>query len=205
MTTVTIDRSPPWAVVRTRVDVGALAVVATVVVGCLLEVGFAIANPEQLPWYRVVSLGYAAVASLVILVVARAVMRHDPRHPVGWLLGMISVSAALAVVTNGWTVWELPGSLALTWVDWCVPGIGFLARGRGADADPDGSSGLAPLALAAHGMRSARRRRRRGGGALAVALPALSERHVLRAEPAGIGSTRRRRPSRLTHSGSHSS
>ena len=127
MTTVTIDRSPPWAVVRTRVDVGALAVVATVVVGCLLEVGFALANPEQLPWYRVVSLGYTAAASLVILVVARAVMRHDPRHPVGWLLGTISVSAALSVVTNGWTVWELPGSLALTWVMWCVPGTVALA------------------------------------------------------------------------------
>ncbi len=110
MTTVILDRSPPRTVVPTRVDVGALAVVAMVVVGCLLEVAFAIGNPDLLPWYRVVSFGYGAVASLVILVVARAVMRHDPRHPVGWLLGVISVSAALGVVTNGWTVWGLPGA-----------------------------------------------------------------------------------------------
>jgi hypothetical protein len=138
VTAVVIDRSPSRAVVRTRVDAGAVAVVATVVVASLLEVLFAIGRPDELPWYRVVSFGYTAVASLVMVVVARAVLRHDPRHPVGWLLGMIGASAAFGDLTNGWTVWELPGSLAITWVDWCLRGVTFLALAAALMLSPTG-------------------------------------------------------------------
>lgn len=99
-------------------DAVAVTVLAALSTGFVLELTFAVDNPDELPWYRVVSLSYVVAGVLIYLVVSRAVIRRDPRQPVGWLLTALMLGGAASVLANGYTAWELEASAWVNWVAW---------------------------------------------------------------------------------------
>jgi len=92
---------------------------AMIVAGIVLEVSFVVANPGEIPAARVVSFAYLIPAAIAFTVVNLAVVGRLPRHPIGWLLAALALEGGTAILSNGYTSWDLTGSDWVTWV-WAV-------------------------------------------------------------------------------------
>lgn len=83
------------------------------VVGATLIALFVATNPGALPVHTVVPLFYNVPLALAFAVVSAVVVNRLPGHPIGWLFGVVGVSVAASLFTEGYVAWELPGE---SWV-----------------------------------------------------------------------------------------
>lgn len=95
----------------------ALATLVAVVTAIVLEVTFVTQRPGTIEWYRVVSFHYQVVPVLGVGLVGWAVVRHRPRHPVGWLFAATAAAIATGMLAGGWSAWELAGTPWLVWAE----------------------------------------------------------------------------------------
>jgi hypothetical protein len=114
-----------------QLRVSAIGAVVAVVAGAgvALELAFVVVHPGEIPPYRVVSFLYTPPALIAYTVVALAIVKRQPRHPIAWLLGVIVFGASIGLLLNGYTAWALPGSDWIAWVSTMagVPFFGILA------------------------------------------------------------------------------
>lgn len=111
--------------VRTVVVLIAVMLVA----GVALELAFVSRHPGDIPAHQVVSFLYLVPSAVAFTVVGIAVIGHRPAHPIGWLFVALALEGGSAILANGYTAWDLPGSDWVTWT-WVLvrgPAYGILA------------------------------------------------------------------------------
>jgi len=107
----------------------ALGVGAAIAAGVVLEVLYVAGHPGAIPVHRVISFFYLLPSAAAFAVVGAAVIARLPKHPIGWLFGVVAVDGAVGVLANGYTAWALPGGDAVTWVSAVSRGAAFGALG----------------------------------------------------------------------------
>jgi signal transduction histidine kinase len=122
MTREDIVRLPGWAV---GLATGSLLTAGTTMLLLLFA-----HHPGQLPAYTVVLIFYNVLLVLAFAVVSVALLRRLPRHPIGWLFGLVGLATAFAIFTGGYAAWDLPGTTWVLWL-WTVIVTGPLLFGLG--------------------------------------------------------------------------
>jgi GAF domain-containing protein len=72
-------------------------------------------HPGVLPGHVVVPLFYNIPLALAFAVVAAAILRRLPGHPIGWLFGLVGFATAMSLFAEGYAAWSPPG---VSWVLW---------------------------------------------------------------------------------------
>ena len=76
---------------------------------------YAARHPGELPVHVLVPLFYNVPLALAFAVIATAILRRLPGHPVGWLFALVGGAVAASFFAEAYAAWRLPG---LSWVLW---------------------------------------------------------------------------------------
>jgi hypothetical protein len=94
MTRIGAAQLSSWAVM--------MATESMLVAGGAMLLRFTARHPDLLPVHVVATLLYDAPLAFAFAVVAVAIMRRLPRHPIGWLFGLLGAAVAFGLFTKRW-------------------------------------------------------------------------------------------------------
>jgi hypothetical protein len=97
----------------------ALSTGSLLIAGATMLLLFVARHPGALPVDTVASMFFNVPVALSFAVVSVVILRRLPRHPIGWLFGLVAVEIALNVFAGVYSAWGLPATAWVLWT-WCV-------------------------------------------------------------------------------------